>query len=106
MAARSNAVVTQPGERELTIERIFDAPRELVFKCWTDPEHLVRWIGPKGFSGTNCARAEIFARTCVGPTARIIGNRASSAKSFRPSELSGRMVGRTPTAGRRGPRPC
>ena len=52
MAARSNAVVTEPSERELTIERIFDAPRELVFKCWTKPEHLARWIGPKGFSGT------------------------------------------------------
>src|SRR5260370_38482937 len=52
MAARSNAVVTEPSERELTIERLFDAPRELVFKCWTEPEHLARWIGPKGFSGT------------------------------------------------------
>jgi len=52
MAARSNAVVTEQTERELIIERVFDAPRELVFKCWTDPEHLARWIGPKGFSGT------------------------------------------------------
>jgi uncharacterized protein YndB with AHSA1/START domain len=52
MAARSNAVVTEQTERELIIERVFDAPRELVFKCWTQPEHLARWIGPKGFSGT------------------------------------------------------
>ncbi len=52
MAARSNAVLTEPAERAIIIERIFDAPRELVFKCWTEPEHLVRWIGPKGFSGT------------------------------------------------------
>jgi uncharacterized protein YndB with AHSA1/START domain len=52
MAARSNAVITEPTERELAIERVFDAPRELVFKCWTEPEHLARWIGPKGFSGT------------------------------------------------------
>jgi uncharacterized protein YndB with AHSA1/START domain len=52
MAARSNAVVTEQTERELIIERVFDAPRELVFKCLTEPEHLARWIGPKGFSGT------------------------------------------------------
>jgi uncharacterized protein YndB with AHSA1/START domain len=52
MAARSNAVITEPTERELAIERVFGAPRELVFKCWTEPEHLARWIGPKGFSGT------------------------------------------------------
>jgi uncharacterized protein YndB with AHSA1/START domain len=52
MAARSNAVVTDPVERALIIERVFDAPRELVFKCWTEPEHLARWIGPKDFSST------------------------------------------------------
>ncbi len=38
-------------DRELVIKRIFDAPRDLVFKCWTDPEHATRWMGPKGFTG-------------------------------------------------------
>ena len=52
MAARSNAVSPAPAERVLVIERVFDAPRELVFKCWTEPEHLARWIGPRGFSST------------------------------------------------------
>jgi uncharacterized protein YndB with AHSA1/START domain len=32
------------------ITRIFDAPRELVFKVWTESEHLMHWWGPKGFS--------------------------------------------------------
>jgi uncharacterized protein YndB with AHSA1/START domain len=32
----------------LRIERWFDAPRELVFKAWTDPEHLAKWWGPEG----------------------------------------------------------
>lgn len=36
--------------RELTITRVFDAPRSLVFKVWTDPEHLSRWCGPHGFT--------------------------------------------------------
>ena len=45
-------LATEPADRVLTIERVFDAPRELVFKCWTEPEHLGRWIGPKGFTGT------------------------------------------------------
>jgi len=35
---------------ELTIARIFDAPRELVWKTWTDPERAKRWWGPKGFT--------------------------------------------------------
>jgi len=38
--------------RELTLTRVFDASRELVFKLWTDPEHLARWWGPKMFTST------------------------------------------------------
>jgi uncharacterized protein YndB with AHSA1/START domain len=40
------------AEHEVIITRIFDAPRELVFRAWTDPEHLAKWFGPKGFSTT------------------------------------------------------
>ncbi len=39
---------------ELVITRVFDAPRDLVFDCWTDPEHLQHWQGaPRGFSVTS-----------------------------------------------------
>lgn len=48
MAATSN-LVTEPADRVLVITRVFDAPRELVFKAWTDPQHLVHWMGPRGF---------------------------------------------------------
>ena len=34
--------------REFTITREFAAPRELVFRAWTDPRHLTRWYGPRG----------------------------------------------------------
>lgn len=34
---------------ELIIERLLDAPRELVFEVWTDPRHLIHWWGPKDF---------------------------------------------------------
>lgn len=33
---------------EFTISRTFDAPRDLVWRAWTDPEHLLRWFGPPG----------------------------------------------------------
>ena len=39
-----------PEELALSISRVFDAPRSLVFKLWTAPEHLARWWGPKNFS--------------------------------------------------------
>lgn len=38
------------SEREIVITRIFNAPRELVFKAWTTPEHIAQWWGPKGFT--------------------------------------------------------
>jgi uncharacterized protein YndB with AHSA1/START domain len=45
-------LATEPVDRVLVITRIFDAPRELVFKAWTDPRHLVHWMGPRGFRST------------------------------------------------------
>lgn len=38
------------GEYVLTLSRTFAAPRERVFRAWTDPEELRRWWGPPGFS--------------------------------------------------------
>ncbi len=35
-------------DREVLITRVFDAPRELVYAAWTDPEHLQRWYAPRG----------------------------------------------------------
>jgi uncharacterized protein YndB with AHSA1/START domain len=35
---------------ELVITHVFDAPRDIVFKAWTDPAQLMRWWGPKGFT--------------------------------------------------------
>lgn len=40
--------------REFVISRTFDAPRELVWKAWTEPERLAQWWGPKGFAMLSC----------------------------------------------------
>ena len=40
------------ADREIVTSRLYDAPRELVFKAWTDPEHLKHWWGPNGFTIT------------------------------------------------------
>ncbi len=40
--------------RELVITRVFDAPRELVFRAWTDSKHMAQWWGPKGFTNPVC----------------------------------------------------
>lgn len=36
-------------DREIVLSRVVAAPRSLVFKAWTDPQHLPRWFGPAGF---------------------------------------------------------
>lgn len=43
-------IIAEPGKQEFIIERKFDAPRELVFKAFTDPELYVQWFGPQGFT--------------------------------------------------------
>ena len=45
--ANKTEIIAEPGKQELFIKREFDAPRELVFKAYTDPEILVQWLGPK-----------------------------------------------------------
>jgi uncharacterized protein YndB with AHSA1/START domain len=40
------------SNREIVSTRVFDAPRELVFRMWTEPEHIKRWWGPRGFTNT------------------------------------------------------
>jgi uncharacterized protein YndB with AHSA1/START domain len=46
-----------PGadQQDLIVRRVFDAPPELVFKAWTECEHLQRWWGPKGFTTPHCS---------------------------------------------------
>jgi uncharacterized protein YndB with AHSA1/START domain len=39
-------------DREIVTTRIFKAPRALVYRAWTEPDHLKNWWGPKGFTNT------------------------------------------------------
>ncbi len=59
----------QSSEPELLIKRVFDAPRELVFQCWTQPEHLQHWQGaPRGVTVTSSEsdiRPGGFFRICM-----------------------------------------
>jgi uncharacterized protein YndB with AHSA1/START domain len=46
---------TKPSaQREVTLTRTFDATRRMVFKLWTEPEHMAQWWGPKGFTNPVC----------------------------------------------------
>ncbi len=64
MSAKNSPALT---ERTVVITRIFDVPRALVFRAWTDPLHLAAWWGPKGFTNPVC---EVDLR--VGGRLRIV----------------------------------
>ena len=56
MAAGDSVIA---AERTLVTTRVFDAPRESVYKAWTDPKQLAKWFPPEGFTSPRC---EIDAR--------------------------------------------
>ena len=41
-------------EDEIVITRLFDAPRELAWRAWTEPEFVMQWWGPKGYTSPSC----------------------------------------------------
>jgi uncharacterized protein YndB with AHSA1/START domain len=50
--ANKTTITAEPGKQELFIIREFDAPRELVFKAFTDPKLYVQWLGPRELTMT------------------------------------------------------
>lgn len=82
---------TGTSDREMVIERLFDAPRELVFAAWTDPKHLARWWGPRGFTHTT-KQADIreggsWVFTMHGPDGRDYPNRITFLEIKAPGLL-------------------
>lgn len=49
---KSHVKNSPTADRELVITRILDAPPELVWEVWTNPEHIKKWWGPNGFTNT------------------------------------------------------
>jgi uncharacterized protein YndB with AHSA1/START domain len=45
----SDSTPAAPADQEVLLTRIFEAPRELVFKAWTDPDEVAAWYGPEQF---------------------------------------------------------
>lgn len=77
--ATPKATVTLPAEREIHVERVFEAPRERVFAAYTDPELIPRWWGPRG---TTAVVDEMDART-GGKWRFAIRNSDGSETGFR-----------------------
>lgn len=75
----STPLDTPDADRELILHRRIEAPRATVWRAWTDPVHLPRWWGPRGFS---CTVRELDLRqgglgrfTFTGADGRVFPNR-------------------------------
>jgi uncharacterized protein YndB with AHSA1/START domain len=89
-AIEKNAPSPTAG-REIVITRLFDAPRELVFRAWTDPQHLVHWWGPKGFTNTfhqaDIRPGGVWRFTMHGPDGADYPNRMVFEEIVKPERL-------------------
>jgi len=52
MSSANNPAAAEIAARTIVTTRVFDAPRSLVFKAFSDPDRLAKWWGPKGFTNT------------------------------------------------------
>ncbi|MDR6883997.1 SRPBCC family protein [Bacillus sp. 3255] len=76
---------------ELIVTRMFSAPRELVFRTWTDPAHLTNWWGPQGFTLTihsiDVKPGGVWRYTMHGPDGTDYENKISYIEVIRPETL-------------------
>ena len=76
MNVRANVSADFPSERELVLERIFDAPREKVYRAWTEPKLLKQWFVPRPWT---ISGAETFHR--IADTFVLVGGIPAKAGS-------------------------
>jgi uncharacterized protein YndB with AHSA1/START domain len=50
MSHKEDIMAGTQRSNEFGISRLYDAPRDLVWRCFTDPERMKQWWGPKGFT--------------------------------------------------------
>lgn len=91
MANDLNQPASLVGDREIITVRVFDAPRDLVFKVWTDPNHMARWWGPNGFTTTTFAMevkpGGVWRFVMHGPDGRDYQNKITYLEVVEPERL-------------------
>ncbi|MBL8994674.1 MAG: SRPBCC family protein [Spirochaetia bacterium] len=91
LRAKKSVNTLDASARELGTTRIFKAPRELVFKVWTDPDHVGLWWGPNGFTNTihkmDVRVGGVFTFTMHAPNGVDYPNKIIFREVVRPERL-------------------
>jgi uncharacterized protein YndB with AHSA1/START domain len=91
MVSTDGEAAATASDREIVITRVFDAPRELVFEAWTDPERVVEWWGPRSFTTTmheiDVRPGGVWRFTMHGPDGTDYANRVVFVEVVKPEHL-------------------
>ena len=94
-------VMNETANRELSITRLLNAPRELVWDVWTNPQHITHWWGPIGFSTTtqemNLKPGGVWRFIMHGPDGRDYSNKIVFIEVKKPEFLEYKHSGEDAT---------
>lgn len=92
MSSKLETTIDTPSEREVTLTRGFEAPRELVFRALTEPDLLKQWYGPSGWQLVVCdvdlRVGGEFHFVSQRPSGKSVGQRGQ----YREIKVSERLV--------------
>jgi uncharacterized protein YndB with AHSA1/START domain len=87
-----NSVDLQSDPKAIIGTRVIDAPRDLVWRVWTDPKHLAHWWGPDGFSTTTSSfdfrPGGVWRFVMHGPDGRDYQNRITFDEIVKPERIA------------------
>jgi uncharacterized protein YndB with AHSA1/START domain len=90
--AEENKITPDTSDREIVITRLINAPREMVFQAWTDPQHIAEWWGPNGFTTTikemDARPGGVWRFIMHGPDGTDYPNRITYREVKKPSLLT------------------
>jgi uncharacterized protein YndB with AHSA1/START domain len=91
MPAKNDQSTVDTSDREIVVSRLLNASRELVFQAFTDPQHVVHWWGPNGFTNTNREMnvrvGGVWRFTMHGPDGTDWPNRITYLEVIKPERL-------------------
>ena len=99
--ATADPAASDTADREIVVSRLIEAPPDLVFEAWTDPRHVAKWWGPRGFTTTthemDVRPGGDWRLTMHGPDGRDYYNHIVFDEVVRPERLVYRHVPETGT---------
>jgi uncharacterized protein YndB with AHSA1/START domain len=97
MAEKGTSRAEDTSTREIVLTRVFDAPRELIWNAWTDPEQVVQWWGPRGFTTTihemDLKPGGVWRQTMHGPDGTDYPSQSVFSEVVKPERIVYSMEG-------------